>query len=268
MRWDTMGRKIGASLLLNGQKNGLGHLLQPMESVRYWEFDFVGRNVRPGPQNCLDVSSPRLFSFGWAKHSGSQVMMLNPDPVDVKESEELASFMKLNTLTHLCAGVQELRTEKFKARFDNVWSISVIEHISGTCTDSEALKLMFQTLRPGGRLLVTFPVDRIHRIESTETCLYGTQPQMPDGRYFFQRFYDQESINSRLIDNLGVQPIVTAWFGEDSSGWWTKYRETCSQHKVPYRVRDPLEISRHFRQFPTWKEMPGMGFCGLVFEAV
>ncbi len=65
-----------------------------------------------------------------------------------------------------------------------------MEHIPGA-GDTEAVAAMFKALEPGGRLIITVPVDRVARDEFREHDAYSLGTDIgPDGKYFFQRYYD------------------------------------------------------------------------------
>lgn len=266
LEFDRTGRRIGRRLLLRGQSLGLEYLLHPMESVRYLEFPFVRACMPPRLSRCLDISSPRLFSLHLAIEMQVPVEMCNPDPADTEETQNIISTLGLPTISICRRGVEMLLEPEMQDRFDAIWSISVVEHIEGVYDDSDAVRMMYQALRPGGRLILTVPVDREFRIESSDQQQYGTQPMQSDGKYFFQRYYDAEAIISRLSGPIGQEPTIIRWFGEYQRGWYDRYRASWAQRGLRWGVEDVKEIGRHFCEFDAWDRMPGMGICGLMYE--
>jgi SAM-dependent methyltransferase len=266
MEFDATGRRFGWRDVRRGRRRGWELLLHPVESVRYVEFAFVRDCLPATPGECLDVSSPRLFSLHVASGCPARITMLNPDPADVKETAELVRDNGLANITLQVGAVEFLAAAGMEGRFDAIWSISVVEHIEGGYSDGEAVQMMYRALAPGGRLMLTVPVDRRFRIESSAHQLYGTQPRLPDGTYFFQRFYDAQAIQTRLSDALGRAPAVVRWFGEKRAGWWKEYRAACDRRGLPWHVADPAEMAKNFGEYDSWDAMPGMGICGLMYE--
>src|SRR5690606_25075797 len=60
---DRFGRKLGWRMCAKRTRGGIRMLLQPIDFLRYYEFDFVAQAVRNAAGNALDVSSPSLFSL-------------------------------------------------------------------------------------------------------------------------------------------------------------------------------------------------------------
>lgn len=260
------GRKIGRRLLLKGHPPGLVYLLTPVNIVRYFEFPFVLSCLPERPHRCLDVGSPRLFSLYMAdEYPFASIFMINPDAKDAAQTATILSKLKPSNVRVECRGVECLagRNEKY----DCIWSISVVEHISGDCDDREAVRLMYNSLNAGGRLILTIPVDRVFRDEFRDRDYYGMQADPSRaGRYFFQHIYDKTAIRERLLGPIGKEPSVIRWFGEISPGRFTDYESRWMRDGLAGTVEDAREIVDHYREFTSWEEMPGMGVCGLMIE--
>jgi hypothetical protein len=267
LKFDTFGRRIGWKLILKCHLSGIEYLLHPIVHVRYFEFSFAFDNLPKSIDDCLDISSPRLFSFFVSKNiAKTKITMLNPDSDDVEESLNILGILDLSNIIIKNIGIAELDKMKMLEKFDAIWSISVIEHIEGSLNDSDAVRIMYQALRKKGRLILTIPVDRNFRIETSETKQYGTQPRMDDGTYYFQRIYDMESIKIRLSQAVGKEPAVIRWFGESQCGWYNNYYTNTYGHAKKWSVTDVAEIALNFREYESWEKMPGMGICGVVYE--
>lgn len=266
MEFDLFGRQMGRRLLKRGARAGLGYLLTPVSITRYFEFPFALSCLPERPGRCLDVSSPRLFSLYAAEmNPEASVFIVNPDLEDLSRSVEIASKLELNNISAQHCGVEVLSTQG--ETYDCVWSISVIEHISGEYDDRDAVKLMYDSLNDGGRLILTVPVGREFRDEYRERDYYGTQSgRSTQGKYFFQRVYDKAAIWERLLSPIGKEPSIVRWFGETSPGSFAEYEKRWVSEGRNRTVEDPREIADHYREFRTWEEMPGAGVCGLMIE--
>lgn len=264
IRFAKFARRVGIRGLLSGDLASIQYLISPVSSVRYWEFPFVLECLPAVPGEWLDVSSPRMFALELASSiAKANLRMINPDPEDIHETIRIVQAMKLGNVSMLKAGVDCL--PNLGLQFDAIWAISVVEHIAGGTDDAMAMSLMYQSLRPGGRLIVTVPVDRVHWDEYRDSQHYGTQPGLP-GKYFFQRYYDQTTLASRLIAPLAVEPSKVRWFGEKVAGWFRDYEKRWIASGYAVSVHDPVAFLENFSEFPSWEAMPGMGVCGLMFE--
>lgn len=190
--------------------------------------------------------------------------MINPDVCDIEITQDIANALSLTSIQTAVADVRELA--KCAGKYDAIWSISVVEHIAGSTTDSEAVKLMFDALRPGGRLIVTVPVDKTFWAEYRTLNHYGTQSATATGKYFFQHFYDEAAIRERLIAPLGVQPSHMEWYGETTHGRFHTYIQEWLHHGSGFAAGAAREEVDHYRVFPNWDVMPGAGVCGFVIK--
>jgi SAM-dependent methyltransferase len=262
--FDGFGRRAGFRLLMARERLGWTYLLNPVSIVRYWEFSFAAHELPGELHRAADISSPRLFSF-WAasRYPELRIDLLNPDEDDTAASRAMASALGAMRVEPATRGVHELSRE---ATYDAIWSLSVVEHIGGTYSDTDAIRMMYEALRPGGHLVLTTPVDRAHRDEYRSTDPYGTQGEGEDGGYFFQRVYDERSIEERLIApavELGAGLVSLRWFGERQAGHFLAYEQDWLEYGLGRTVDDPREIADHYREYPSWSEMPGIGVCGI-----
>jgi SAM-dependent methyltransferase len=245
--FDNFGRKAGVRLLLRRPRVAIVYLLNPVSAVRYFEFEFALDSLPPDSRRCLDVSSPRLFSMYVAKKQPSaHVHVANPDANDLSVTEQLASALGLHNLS-----VDNLAIDAIAGagRFDCIWSLSVIEHISGAYDDRTAVAILYSLLAPGGRLILTLPVDREYWLEYRDHDDYGTQPTTEDGRSFFQRNYDAHAIEERLVSVVGQKPSILRWFGETRPGSFAKHEVRCNALGLRGSIRDPKEIVDNWREY-------------------
>jgi len=266
-----LGRSMGWKMLPTGSFIARQLLWTPVSSTRYFEFDFARRALAQdgfAPRRCLDVSSPFLFSFDVARRRPEvQVRMLNPDPRDWRLTRLMATRLGWPGIEPVGVGVEALDDEP-PAIWDAVWSLSVIEHVAGAAGDDrDAVRRMWQAVRPGGRLILTVPTDRQAWDEYRESDEYGTQAAPAAGRRcFFQRFYDEEAIAERIVRTIGVAPARQEWFGEKSNGHFHAYVARWRREGTAATLDDPLDVAANYQIYPSFAAMPGAGVCGLLFR--
>lgn len=261
----TFGRNIGLRLVSKLSRGGFKYFLTPVQITRYFEFPFVLSCVPNIAGNWLDVSSPRLFSlYAGTENESSTILIINPDEQDINQSSDIAKRLSIKNLRAEKCDLKKLAESEPK--FDCIWSISVIEHISGDYDDRIAIKMMYDLLSPGGRLILTVPVDRQFRDEYRETDVYGLQSSVSSERYFFQRIYDAASIQKRLIEQINVEPTIQRWFGERIPGTFDAFEQRWIRDGFKVTVDSPREITDNYCEFDNWDAMPGFGVCGLMFE--
>jgi hypothetical protein len=84
----------------------------------------------------------------------------------------------------------------------------------------------------------------------------------PRGR-FFQRWYDESAIASRLLDPLGPVDVHLEWFGERVPGRFAEYTKDWLRRGSERRVDDPREIADWYAPYRAWDKMPGHGVCAI-----
>jgi len=264
--FDRFGRHLGSRLLFRRNKYGILLLLNPVSCVRYFEFDFAAKAVTNRHVDCLDVSSPRLFSLWLVSNRPSvRIHMINPDQVDLEATQQIIDEMGIPRILIKNIPVEGLPVQQSK--FDLVYSISVVEHIAGEYDDAYAVRRMWDLLKPGGTLILTFPVDRSFRKEYRDSKYYGMQGETRSGGgYFFQRFYDMSAIRERLLAPIGHPRFVSQFFGEREPGLFAAYEKRWLREGLGVTVNDPREIADNYAEYPSWEDMPGVGVCGLKAE--
>lgn len=264
--FETYGRSLGRRLVERSSRAGVSFLLNPVSIVRYFEFDFAQRLIPPQARLVLDVASPKLLPLYVAEHlPAASVRLINPDEKDIAHSAAIAAALELANVTTGCAAFDTLAA--LPDAFDCITTLSVLEHVHGAYDDGQALAWAYGALRPGGRLLLTLPVDRTAWDEHRDEDPYGTQsPDPATGRYFFQRFYTPATLQSRLHSRLGVSPTHVRWFGEREPGIYRAYEQRWIREGFECTVDDPREIVDHWREYDSWEPMPGLGVVGLAYD--
>jgi SAM-dependent methyltransferase len=266
MEFDAFGRFVGARVATRAPRHAARLLVNPVSIVRYFEFPFAAECLEGRPlDRCLDASSPFLFSLYLAANGkAGAIEMANPDAADLAFTSRLVSALGLRNVTTRRAAIGELDPER---RYDAVWSISVVEHVPEEDGDAAAVRKLYELLAPGGRLVLTVPIDRAHRVERRREDTYSLGVAADaGGERFFQRVYDRDSVRRRLIDAVGREPAVVRWFGEKIAGTYAAYEEAWRREGHRVTALDAWRIATEYAEFPSWEAMPGMGVCGLMFE--
>jgi SAM-dependent methyltransferase len=192
--------KLGVSHLARHgySREALRCVLIPLDPSRYlelpWAFDTL--SAMPG-QRVLDLASPKLLAVKLAR-SG----------VRVTSVDELAS--EIDTWRALADDTPGLDLQVGDGRalafadgsFDHAYSISVLEHIERD-GDAAALAELARIVRSGGSVLVTLPYAAAYREDWRDRPVYAAHEPV-DGRYFFQRWYD----DTRLEELVSAVPSL------------------------------------------------------------
>jgi SAM-dependent methyltransferase len=234
----------------------------PLDSVRYFELDFVWSALKNlSFRRYLDVSSPRLLPLLLLSAKPDvDAELLNPDKSDLEVTAEFvraagwSSRCRLQSSTIAAAELPPLGLEV-------ITSVSVLEHIP---EDKEAVRAMWSHLAPGGRLLLTVPCANEGYEEYVSRDVYGVLQPGSDGYTFWQRFYDQQQLEERVYAVTG-SPARFAVFGEKVAGL---YSRNVSQKLADPRYpawREPYMVGQEYARFSSLSELPGIGVIGLEF---
>src|SRR3984893_11046699 len=238
-------------------------LLWPMDSTRYFEFAFAWDTLSDHSAfRYLDVSSPRLFPIILTlKKSGVVAEFMNPDLNDLACTSNLVKAVELENrcnLHGLLIGVAPFASESF----DVVTSISVVEHIP---EDTQAIRTMWNFVKPGGRLLLTVPCAANASEQYINRNEYGLLASNERGYFFFQRLYDQLSLAERIFSITGL-PSRRAIYGEKLPRTLRRNLDRkMADPSYPY-WREPYMMGQDFRYFNELSELPGEGVIAMEFE--
>jgi SAM-dependent methyltransferase len=237
-------------------------LLVPMDSTRYFEFDYVRRALAKGPvARYLDVSSPRIVPVMLLREQPTLVAeLLNPHARDLADTREMTDAAGLAARCHLHGCV--IADAPFSAAsFDVITCISVLEHIP---QDTQALEKMWTLLKPGGLLVLTVPCMARACEQYIDHDQYGLLAKDSEGFVFWQRFYDSRLLRERVFDVLGT-PASSEIFGEKIAGSYALNAQRQRRvHGYPF-WREPYMMAREYRYFDTVEELPGEGVIGMTF---
>ncbi len=263
VRWKTM--RMGFRHFIHNQNlRLLFHLVvKPLDSVRYFEFDFMlGRAQKSDAlEACLDVSSPRLLAAFWYRaFPNANITLINPDVLDMQETKKFVQDMRIADRCRLDNKLLEMA--QFEANsFDLISCMSVLEHIPD---DTQAVKRMWNLLRPGGKLLITIPCHRKQYEEYTNLDDYKLFESDKNGYVFWQRFYDELRLNRHIFCITGL-PSYQAIYAENKAGFYDQ-NVIEKRSKFPYAFwYEPLMMGKNFSFFAKIDDLPGMGIIGLEF---
>lgn len=234
----------------------------PMDSFRYFEFDFVWDALSPHPsRRYLDVSSPRLFPLMYARNNRDlQVDLINPDSADLAVTANWVEALGIGDrcVLHGCL----IGTAPFESEsFDAVTSISVLEHIP---EDKEAIQIMWDSVKPGGRLCLTVPCAAHSFEEFIDRNEYGVLKPNEEGVFFFQRFYDKRLLAEHIFTVTG-EPLSQSIYGERSPGLYHKNQKAKMSDPNYDWWREPYMMSREYDYFDTLDKLPGIGVIAMEF---
>lgn len=189
-------------------KKKISYAICPLESTRYVEFAYSLCCIdRYGIQTSktLDVSSPFMLAYllsGFGEVVKTDIN--NDERRYIRESNNL-SFKKEDAT----------RMSFADASFDFVYSISVIEHIYEAYCG--AVGEMLRVLRPGGYLVLTFPVGRKHQEEWLNDEIYSDQYK-DNNLVFFEYRFDENDVNEMLAKIGGYTLIDLSIYWEKTDG--------------------------------------------------
>jgi len=239
------------------------HLLfMPMESTRYFEFDFARRMLAGRPiARYLDVSSPRLLPVSLLdRHPGRTAEFINPN---LRDLEETARYVDLLGARRRC-GLHNclIADAPFPPEtFDLVTSISVLEHIP---EDLLAVRQMWALLKPGGTLILTVPCMAKRSEQYIDRDEWGLLDKDREGHVFWQRFYDEDLLRQRVFCVTG-EPRRVEIYGEKIAGaLFENSVHKRSDPGYPY-WREPYMMGTEYRYFDRLEDLPGEGVVGFLF---
>lgn len=238
-------------------------LTAPMDSVRYFEFDFAWEALtrRPAGPRYLDVSSPRLLPLLLvAEHPAMRAELINPDRSDLEATRVLTAACGLEERISLRSCVVT-EAPFAPASFDLITSISVVEHIPD---DVAALRAIWALLRPGGRLVLSVPCAAEHYEEYVDFNEYRLLEADERGFVFAQRFYDEPLLAERVFGVTG-RPVSARVFGEREPGAFARNREWKLSDPLYPSYREPFMVGREYRFFDRVADLPGIGVIAMEF---
>jgi SAM-dependent methyltransferase len=191
-----------------------------LKGVNYWryvEYPWVVNNLSAAEEyTILDLgsSSCSLLALLLAKRREYTVFVTDMDE-RVQKHRELAGRLGLSDQIE----AKRLLIEKQDATsltypdesFDRVTAVSVLEHMPGK-EDTKAVKELSRVLKAGGLALLTVPYNYKYKETFVSKDVYQTA--YSGKPLFYQRHYDNSSLNERLIEPSGLIIKKIEYFGE------------------------------------------------------
>jgi SAM-dependent methyltransferase len=219
-----------------GRKNRTHALRLLLEPCNYWRNVEVPAVInrlgaRPG-EKVLDIGSPKLPSlFIWSR-AKAEVYATDLFPYFFEEYSYYAELLKGSSsgpAYHI--EQQDARRLGYPdAHFDRVYAISVLEHIEDD-GDSQAMHEIARVLKPGGVCCLTVPFSGSYHESTIDYEVYFKKPV--NGRpVFYERHYDPDSFQKRLIAPSGLRVLATQYYGER----WLPYERLYNRLPRAFRI--------------------------------
>lgn len=273
MEFNRFGKRLVISKVLKGKKlSPLDSVLfvNPVSCVRYFEFSFADNIVERQEKikrrrHALDISSPRIWPLWLGEKRNVYVTMVNPDRHDLANSKKIARYIKYYDRITFKDDADATALPFSNHSFDIITSISVIEHINGD-GDTRMMSEIARLIVPGGIAIITFPVRPEHTNEYRKDDPYGTQEFVQGKGVFFQRLYDFESIQNRILCQDSLKEISRQYYVENPPGWFRGYEQRWIRQGLSWVVNDPIFMTKHFFEAGAAHPTDRMGICCLALE--
>lgn len=239
-----------------------GLLVVPLDSVRYFEFDFMWNAVKGiRMQSYLDVSSPRILPLMITGREKNLVAdLINPDKKDLPATISLAKSFGVADRCRFHGSLIEqapLQPESF----DLITSMSVIEHIPD---DKGAIQKMWDLLKPGGVLLISIPCAANASEEYSNLNDYELIDTDENGFVFWQRYYDEALIQQRIYSITGLPHHFQIYAEKNAGSYDRNVTQKRSDPYYPY-WREPLMTGMRYEFRDRLADLPGMGVIAMEF---
>lgn len=209
-------KHILSDLVKHNNRLGIKRILKSLSYERAAELPYVYAIIRSRTNSnilrILDVGTgDSVFPSFLLKNENVDITCLDKyDWVAIQDKYAKATVApdKLDRINIVKLDLFDFEQE---ALFDVITCISVIEHFPGN-KDAEAMKHIASLLKPGGILILTTPVNEGFADEFYKNkAVYGKHE---GGGAFYQRHYDLDGIEHRLIGPSGLKESERIYFGE------------------------------------------------------
>lgn len=201
-------------------RNFVSTVLLPIDYTRTKELpallDVSGILERKGEQlKILDISSPQLLSVSLSLHSPKwDISYINPFAPELDDMRKRASVLNRHELKIIQADITRPETLEGLTGFDYVFSCSVFEHIHPEYGgDVAASANLARLLKPGGLFIFSVPFYKKAFNEYVEGDAYSIKAASGQ-KTFFQRFYDEQTLNEQIIGPSGLRVLSKRFLGE------------------------------------------------------
>lgn len=207
-------------LAKNYAKKFISTALVPIDYTRTKEipaiFDVSGiLNMKNKKLRILDIGSPQILSLSLCLCSELwDIVYINPFEMELEDLHLKSSALCLKNLNIRYGDITDLFTISNIGQFDYIFSCSVFEHINPeNGGDIIASKNVTQLLKPEGIFSFSVPYYKKAFSEYKYGDVYATKA-ISGEKTFFQRFYDEESLNHQIIEPTGLRILEKKYIGE------------------------------------------------------
>lgn len=260
-RWKCFGAGVHLLFVRGHLADAYHCIVAPMDSVRHFEMDFFWQRAQAlQPARVLDVSSPRLFTLMLLyRNRCVQADLLNPDEKDLARTCSLAQALQVDARCRFL----ELRIDALPAdasKYPLVVCMSVLEHI---VDDVGALRIMWDRVAPGGRLLLSVPCACTAVDEFTNVDEYGLLEHDHEGFVFWQRYYDEARLQALFA--VTGEPVSRAIYAERDPGAYDADVHTKRTNPRYPIWREPYSTAKTYAFRDNVANLPGMGVVAMEF---
>ena len=233
-------------------RGGLLSFLRGLDYVRCIEFPLVYNSLLfPENGRYLDVGCGKsIFPLFVASLNKVRVTAMDQGPYvnwQLQMFQKLSSQGLMSTTSYKVMR-NDIRSLPFQdSSFDEITAISTLEHIENH-GDTVAIQELSRVLAENGRLVISVPFNyRCYRDCHVNSDVYSRS--YVGKPLFFQRHYDDDTIESRLIKPSGLKVIDRKNFGEPGFPFFNIFfnPKIPVQFKVPYLWLAPVFAKRFLR---------------------
>ena len=210
------------NLAKNYAKKFISTALAPIDYTRTKEIPAIldvsgilNMKMKNKKLRILDIGSPQILSLCLCFYSELwDIVYINPFEMELEDLHFKSSALSLKNLDVRYGDITDLLTISNIGQFDYIFSCSVFEHIHPeNGGDIIASKNVTQLLKPEGIFSFSVPYYKKAFSEYKYGDVYA-EKAISGEKIFYQRFYDEESLNYQLIKPTGLTVLEKKYIGE------------------------------------------------------